>query len=75
MMSTVRQLEPSWEPRWLTGKLDPLFAGCLPSKPLPVALTGTRQMAQKTTPCLRVHMPIETEPTRSKHDDLVVLLA
>ncbi len=41
-----RQLEPSWG-RWL--KLDPLFAGCLPSKPL--ALTGARQMAQETTPC------------------------
>jgi hypothetical protein len=27
--------------------VDPLFAGCLPSKPL--ALTGARQMAQKTT--------------------------
>jgi hypothetical protein len=59
-----RQLEPSWE-RWL--KLDPLFAGCLPSKPL--ALIGARQMAQKTTQCTSV--PIETEP--SKYD--LVLLA
>ena len=48
----IRQLEPSWG-RWLRVSLvDPLFAGCLPSKPL--ALIGARQMAQKTTPCGRV---------------------
>jgi hypothetical protein len=46
-----RQLEPSWDPeRWLKLDPGPLFAGCLPSKPL--ALIGARQMAQleKTTP-------------------------
>ncbi len=62
------QFEPPWE-RWL--KLDPLFAGCLPSNLKPVALIGARQMAQKTTPCGRVCPFNETEP--SKYDPAVLL--
>jgi hypothetical protein len=53
-------------------KLDPLFAGCLPSKPL--ALIGARQMAQKTAPCRRVCCARAHETEPSKYD-LVVLLA
>jgi hypothetical protein len=60
-------------------KLDPLFAGCLPSKPL--ALIGARQMvcmcngtaAQKTTPCRRVCCARAHETEPSKYDPVVLL--
>ncbi len=67
----VRTWQPAWE-RCL--KLDPLFAGCLPSKPLALIASGARQMAQKTTPCRRVCCARAHETEPSKYD-LVVLLA
>ena len=68
-----RQFEPSWE-RWLKLKLDPLFAGCLPSKLLSEQATGIdwrKADGTKDHP-VWASVPIETEP--SKYDLVVLVL-